>query len=615
MLVTRIWKNQPGKYFCLSTKSGAGKWQDHFFSRDDFDSVPDFIEHNRDKDLYFCPHGFTQKRRHSSLAVEPFLLWADLDEIDPRTVSLRPTIAIESSPGRYVGLWSIDKPMNKSVNRRLSYAVGADRGGWDITQVLRVPGTVNYKYSSKPKTRILWSDGPDYCLSDIEQTLPQDQINGTPVNEFAELFKRWEKKLPAWARRELMAKKVTVGKRSEMLWKLEQTLLECGLTTDDAFQLIRASAWNKFRGRINGDDQLRHELDKAISHHLSNDEPKRRDLLFRSMAEVEEENLEWLYYPYLALGELTILEGDPGLGKSYLMQMIGGCIADGRALPCVKRCEPMKGCVVYFDLENSAGSVTKKRLVTNGVKSLDNFIQCEEPFSIDDDDFMEVVYDHLEKYRPLLVVFDTLNTYLGKSDAFKGHEAQQAFVRFRELASRFHCAVVVLRHLTKSTRERALYRGQGSISFAGLARVVMTVGTMPDDPDTRVMAVTKLNVAKLPRALTFTIEALPDTLREHDRSRFVWGEFVDLTSDDIVQVPPKANNAEREEAKEFLSETLNGEPVELSRLERMAEARSISLRTLHRAANDLGIIKRSRGFGREKKAMWSLPSDPPPAAA
>jgi len=306
----------------------------------------------------------------------------------------------------------------------------------------------------------------------------------------------------------------------------------------------------------------------------------------------------------------VILEGDPGLGKSYLMQKISAMICDGKRLPSPDKDDDRpitRGKVLYFDIENSAGTVTKKRLASNGLVNEKNFIQCEEPFSIDDEDALDEVYAYIERTRPEVVVFDTLNTYLGGADAFKGHEVAVTFGRFREIAKRFGCCVVVLRHLTKSTKERALYRGQGAIQLAGLARIVMTVGVSPEDADVRVLAVTKINVARMPKALTFTIESLPQKGTDKDRSRFVWGEFVDLTADDIVAAPPKAASTDRAEAMEFLEATLADGAVEANKLEKMAESRAISRRTLQRAADELGIVKKTSGFGKDKRSHWSLP--------
>lgn len=609
MLITRIWKQQPGKYFCISTKSVSGKWSDHFFRRTQFKEAEKFIRDNQDKNLYFCPHGFSEDRRKGA-GVLPKLMWADLDEADPEQMNPRPTIAFESSPGRYVGIWMLEDTLDSvKTNQGLTYLIEADHSGWDLGQVLRIPGTRNYKYQSMPKVRTLWIDGPTYRLKDIKRKIPDDVVDESD-DEALDVYKQYEKDLPKWVRRELLNGKPTPGKRSEMMWKLVLSLLEAGVARDDCFTLLKASPWNKF-----GDDQLMREIEKANGKKLTRktsaktNEKSEYRFLAHSLEDVEEEEIDWIWYPYIARGELSILEGDPGVGKSYLAQMVCAAIADGRRLPSPKRMPVVQGKIAYFDMENSAGSVTKKRLKTNGLKNFDYFFQEEEPFSIDDEDAVEEVEAAIERFKPTVVVFDTLNTYIGKANTHNSAESQQAFAWFRGISKRHNCSVIVLRHLTKGTRDgKALYRGQGSIAFAGLARVVMSVGTMPDDPDTRVMAVTKINVTRPPKALTYTITELPDTLKEKDRSKFEWGEYVDISADELVAGPPPVKGPnERDDAKKFLEELLKNGGVELKKIEQTAEAHSINIRTVYRAADTLGVKRTSKGFGREKTSVWTLP--------
>lgn len=621
MIIDRLWRSLPGKYFCLSTKSRTKKWQDHFFTKSEFNRIPEFLEEYRSHDIYFCPHGFREERRLKEYAVRPALLWADLDEADPRTIKFKPTIAIESSPGRYVGLWVTDEKMTEDINQRLTKLVGADPGGWDLTQVLRVPGTINHKYNHLPRVRTMWVDGPTYQLQDIEKKLPgskKSEYSNSSNGDAIEVYKKYQSKIKGWLQRELLNGKPKPGKRSEMIWKLGNRLLEIGVSRDEAKILLKASPWNKFAGRASEDRQLDRELDKGLKKHLSNghhvnghdedpydNDPQDYKWLHQNLEDVEEEDIDWVWYPYLARGELTIIEGDPGLGKSYLAQMISGHIIDGKRLPrgsdIPSGSKTVKGKVVYFDIENSAGTVTKKRMIDNGFENLKDYIQEEGIFSIDDEEALDRIYEALERVKPTLVVFDTVNTYLGKADAFKGHEAQQAFVKFREIAKDFNCAVLVLRHLTKSSKERALYRGQGSIAFAGIARVVVTVGLSPEDEETRIVAITKLNIAAKPKSLDFTIEPLPNQPKAHDRSKFVWGGTNDYTADEIVSVSGKKSekNKERDEAKGFLKSTLSGDKeIEESKVLRMAEARSISLKALKFACDEMNINKTD--------GIWSL---------
>jgi RecA-family ATPase len=619
-VVIRVWREQPGKFFFLSSKDRGGKWRDHPFKRSEFKTMDAFVAANLDKDLYWCCHGFSKPRRLERYAEFPKLLWADLDESDPRDMpEFLPTIAWESSPGRYAALWRLTGFMVKDVNRRLTYHLKADPGGWDLTQVLRLPGTTNYKYDSAPKVKLMWADGPEYAIDDIIRKLPKER-KAKESDVARGLYRKYEKHFSGWVRRQLMRGKPKPGKRSEVLWRLTNEIMEAGCTSDEAFELLRVSPWNKFSHRSNGDEQLRREIDKSTKQHMQvvDDENPREEIgrdedealedddepeykfLAQSMAEVEEEKLDWIWYPYFAKGELTILEGDPGLGKSYMAQMAAVAVCDGLRLPSVKpkKLEPSK--VAYFDIENSAGTVTKRRLLDNGAKNLHNFFQEQEPFTIDDDETLDRVYEAIDKLRPTLVVFDTINTYMGGADIHNTSETQQAFKRFQDVARRFNCAVVVLRHLTKSTKGvSALYRGQGSIAFAGLARVVMTVGRHPEDADLRVMAVTKINVARVPKALTFSIEDLPATVKADDRSHFVWGEFVDLTADQILSAPDKTKDDEQDAVVKWLFDALSEEGMSHGQLLTMAEPRSFSAKQIDKAANELKVV-RSGDF-------WELP--------
>lgn len=631
MIVTRIWREQEGKFFCVATKSPGGKWKDHFFSRTEFGEIRQLLKEYADGDIYWCLHGFNRRARQKEEAVPPKLCYADLDEVDPSTLgNLKPTIAIESSPGRYVGIWLTDKPITEELNRRLTYAIGADKGGWDFTQVLRFPGTRNYKYHTQPRVRLLWDDGPEFTIAQLDQWLPEEITDdkGEKLNA-KDIYRRYQEQLPHWARREIFKGRPREGQRSEMIWKLEHALLDAGMTEDEAFAVIKASPWNKFRGRHNEDSQLRRELEKVVEHRiareiaghgahiLKNKKEKKEEDEVRGpqfnvidLAEVEEEEIDWLWKPYFARGELTIVEGDPDVGKSYLTQIVCGYIADGRKLPVEKPSGegPAKGRILYFDLENTAATVLKPRLVDNKIKNLTDFRQVDSFFTVDNEKAVEELYRVMEQVQPLVVVFDTINTYIGRADTHKASETQQALAYFRELAKDFECSVIVLRHLTKSSKgDKALYRGQGSIAFTGMARVVMTVAHHPEDDAWRVMSVTKCNIAKKPKALSYRIIGL-----RNDRSRLEWGEWLDLTSDDLLSTGPKksgrSDSADGErDAEDFLRDKLANGPVEVERLKRDAERKSISWKHCARVAENFGFRKL-----KEKGTLgprWALPRE------
>lgn len=165
-----VWSEQGEGFAFISFRSGPDSWRDLAFKfPDDKLELPDATL----GDVYFCPNLFSRPRRRKGLVLPSCWLYADLDTVRPPSrqsggtssvedaPALEPTIAWESSPGRYQALWHIDKFLpeeaHSQVNRKLTYALGADKGGWDITQVLRVPGTTNHKYDAKPEVKLLWA--------------------------------------------------------------------------------------------------------------------------------------------------------------------------------------------------------------------------------------------------------------------------------------------------------------------------------------------------------------------------------------------------------------------------------------------------------------------------
>lgn len=137
-----------------------------------------------------------------------------------------------------------------------------------------------------------------------------------------------------------------------------------------------------------------------------------------------------------------------------------------------------------------------------------------------------------------------------------------------------------------------MYRGQGSIAFSGSARIVMSVGCDPKDSDTRVMAVTKINFAPAPKALEFRIEERPK-----GASEFMWGEFVSLSSQEIMDAATEARSEGKQgqnmqDAMEFLENTITGVALDVEKIYRMGEKRSISSKMIDRAAGKMDIIRK-----------------------
>jgi RepB DNA-primase from phage plasmid len=208
-----------------------------------------------DEDIYFSPNVFKRPLRRQGLALESRWLYADLDTVNPEGIEgkLRPTIAWQSSPGRFQAMWLVqplEPEIHQRLNKQLTYRLGADLSGWDITQVLRLPGTINHKYETDPEVRLLWWEGRERVVTGTGMDTG-GMGNGSMLQQVS--LDGRAKLVPAWVRTKLRAE-MAVGDRSKALFKIECALFKAGLTKDEVFTLVRPTVWNKFNDRQLSDE-------------------------------------------------------------------------------------------------------------------------------------------------------------------------------------------------------------------------------------------------------------------------------------------------------------------------------------------------------------------------
>jgi hypothetical protein len=224
-----------------------------------------------EEDLYFSVARFAERGRALEKVLPVSWLWADLDEVHPSAATamgLMPTIAVESSPGRYQAYWRLTKELApktiEKLNRALTYALGADKGGWDLTQVLRVLGTRNFKYKGAPRVKLMYHHRElVYKAGDVwakvKEAVPEAELAGVTGTDLP------RKPIPRKAKQLLWAKaeEVVEGERSDRLWELNCLLAESGLDEGEIFAMVNVSVWNKWKGN---QARLRGDIRKAITH-------------------------------------------------------------------------------------------------------------------------------------------------------------------------------------------------------------------------------------------------------------------------------------------------------------------------------------------------------------
>jgi len=586
------WNVPKGKYVCVSTKKDS-LWKDHVFKYDgDLRSKLEELFEPGDRNYYFCPNGFTGKRRHLDYAIPGRFLWADLDNARPSHCTPRPTVAVESSPNRFVGLWHLDDRLDLdellNANRSLTYRVGADKGGWDYTQVLRIPGTKNFKYKQKPEVKLLWWKNA---------TIP------TPKDFKKEILAKYKTKLSARARQMINTKDTLKADRSSKLWNLENEMLQAGMKPQEVIVVLKDTPWNKYRGRRDEDERFEAEIMKIINKEIDEEEDsesekseervKRRANAIVRMSDVEPEAVHWIWYPYIPRGKLTLVEGDPSLGKSWITFAIASHISRRKRLPNMAG-KPPGGRVLLMSAEDGLGDTIRPRL-----NSLDADVKkvfaYAHPITLDEDG-VETLENQIAELRPLAVFIDPLVAYMGGAiDLHKANQTREFTARLGELAERYGIAIIGVRHLTKGARDKAMYRGIGSIDLTAAARSVLHVGQDPEDEESRVIVHIKSNLAPLGPSIRYT-------LKRGTTRPFKWMGTTRLRATDLAQTDKDVKGHEDvERCVTFLRERLR-EPVAAEIVLRDAEAKGFSQRLVKRCREQLHI----EAVRHEGRWIWEM---------
>lgn len=260
--------------------------------------------------------------------------------------------------------------------------------------------------------------------------------------------------------------------------------------------------------------------------------------------------VEWLWEGRIPLGTLTLIDGDPGLGKTMLAACLAACVTRGRLLP--DGTPGVDGGAVLVSVEDDLARTIKPRLQAAGadlsrvraiqlvkVVNEDTGEVWERPFSIVSD--LPLVEDAIAEVGAKLVVIDPIMACLDSSiDSHKDQQVRTALVPLIKLAERTGCAVVIIRHLSKNETGNALYRGGGSIAFIGAARSALLLAKHPEDEEKRVLAPLKANLGKTPKALAYHITAGADEV-----PYIVWDGMSDHTASSLMRKPMPLSEGHR----------------------------------------------------------------------
>lgn len=308
----------------------------------------------------------------------------------------------------------------------------------------------------------------------------------------------------------------------------------------------------------------------------------------RSIATVEPEIVKYLWYPYIPIGKLTMLEGDPGAGKSWLSLAITAAVTLGHGLPGSEITAP--GPVYIASAEDGIADTIRPRL--DALHANTAMVEAaDELFTLDETGIARLE-NTVREYKPVLLIIDPLVAYIdGSVDIHKANMVRHITAQLARLAETYGIAILVVRHLTKGGSAKPIYRGLGSIDFTAAARSVLLAGIDPDTQERGFVHI-KCNLAPLGKAVGYQITD----------GEFFWTGESELTAARIFEIDVGDNAIDK--AKSFLRVQLaDGEELS-SDILKAANEQGIKERTLYAAKKELKVVSRREGKKGTKAGRW-----------
>lgn len=591
--------------------------------------------------------GESSGKKHDCYRVRS--LWADFDGKkieDWKSIQPRPNLLVQSGSGLHV-YWTLESPVLvrneerwseiEAIHRAISKKLGSDRAAIDITRILRVPGPEfrNHKYDPPRPVTAFDCCGKPYSINQFKQqglfVLAQasDQ-NGQQRfsigrNVASELPKHIQERLNV-----IEDENWKDGDKSRQDESLLCAILAAEHTPEDALATVLESArGGDIRLRKNGhhEDYAQRTLLKAVSwweaqkktHKKTRDvipldfskghDPRAESVSTSSIIlehthKIEPQRTEWLWKPYIPAGRITILAGDPGMGKSQIAIDLVSRLSRGAIMPkSDEKCRMIGGCAIASAEDHTAETIIPRIIAAGGNRQKIKVIRKVEiegearylSFPRDFAALKKLIVD----LGLRMLVLDPMNSFLsGAVDVYKDHDIRLALTPFEEIAEVTGCALLIIAHLNKKEEAATLYRVGGSIGYVGAARSVLAVSKSERSENVRVLYSIKSNLSKRPPALEYALKMN----RELDTTHVVWGG---LSSFDPERVLKGEGSQKRKECEDFLSTVLVDGPVPSKEIKKAAAEAGICWRTLYQHKRELGVTAKKQGdrwlWIREKK--------------
>ena len=314
--------------------------------------------------------------------------------------------------------------------------------------------------------------------------------------------------------------------------------------------------------------------------------------------------MKWLWYPYIPFGKVTLLQGDPGDGKSKFMLSLAALLSKGEALPFSDEEEREPITIIYQTTEDDADDTVVPRFNSAGGNG-DNLIFIKEDMkslSFGDNRIREAI----EKYNAKLLILDPMSSYIGESCSMNNaNETRAEFNHLIAVAKETGCAIVIIAHMNKMKDSNPLYRTNGSIDIAGAARSILAIirTANKEAPAERYLVQVKSNLAPTGSAILFEVA----------ESGVNFVSEMEMTAEEAFSsLAPKMGRPNETElrAKDFILEMLQDGEMLANDCEAKLEEAGFKKSTIKKAKKKAGVVSHKKGF----LWYWSLPMGDMPRA-
>ncbi len=321
---------------------------------------------------------------------------------------------------------------------------------------------------------------------------------------------------------------------------------------------------------------------------------------FVGLDTIDPKEVEWLWEPFIPFSMITIMEGDPGVGKSFLAMQLAVQVSIGGELPDGQKVG--RGRVLYLSAEDDAAYTIRPRIDAMGGDP--SRIRVQGDFLSLDEKGLQALMREVKRKPPDLLILDPLFAYIpaGK-DIYKPNVIRELLSFLKSIAETGETAVVIIRHLTKAKHDKAIYRGGGSMDVIGAARSAFLVCEHPNDSSTKLVVHIKHNIATRGQTQSYEIAG-----EEGGMATLNWLGPSDITIDDLISSEGAPRMSALDEATQFLRVFLKNGPEPSIKVEKEAAARDIAPKTLERARRALGVRSKKKVSVRGRGVISTPPT-------